>query len=93
MCDITELLSVGSLCGAGVRQSGGCWKAVGGSRKLYGQMLPVRTGSPLCSSPLYIAAGVSAVCLSVRSSDCSDHTGTASPRCAPSCVGPGGNAE
>ena len=68
MCDITELLSVGSLCGAGVRQSGGCWKAVGGSRKLYGQMLPVRTGSPLCSSPLYIAAGVSAVCLSVRSS-------------------------
>lgn len=57
------LLSVGD-----VRQSDGCWKAVGGSRKLDGQMCPVSTGFPLCSSQLYIAVGVSAACLSARSS-------------------------
>lgn len=28
-----------------------------------------------------------------RSPDGSDRTGTASPRCAPACVGPGGSAE
>lgn len=76
-----------------VRQSDGCWKAGGGSRRLDGQMRPASTGFPLCSSPLCRAVGASAACLSVRSSDGSDRTGTASLRCAPSCVCPGGNAE
>lgn len=41
----------------GVRQSDGCWKAVEGSRKLDGQVHPVSTGYPLCSSQQCRAAG------------------------------------
>lgn len=77
MCTITEPQSVGSLRGVRVRQSGGCWKAVGGSRKLGGLMHPVSTltpechsmtGFPLCLSQLYTTVGASAAGLSVRSS-------------------------
>lgn len=57
------------LCGKRrVTQSDGYWRAVGGSRKLGGQMRLVSTDFPLCLSQLYIAVGVSAACLSVRSS-------------------------
>lgn len=51
-----------------VTLSDGCWMAVRGSRKLGGQVYPVRTGFPLLSHQLYTGAGAAAAGLSVKSS-------------------------